>query len=63
MSGLVFSASADKKSQYFNRLQKLYSGKLAQLLRLGNDRNSLRYLVLQAEADAICQELRHLGQG
>lgn len=63
MSGLVFSASADEKSQYFNRLQKLYSGKLAQLLRLGNDRNSLRYLVLQAEADAICQELRHLGQG
>lgn len=51
-----------ENSSRINRLEKLYQSKKAQLSRLEGHAGSLRFLVLQAEAEAICQELRHLGR-
>ncbi len=46
--------------QYNKRLERLYSNKMLQLSRALNSGNKLRCLVLQAEADAICQELKQI---
>jgi len=40
-------------------LEHLYSSKIKQLNKAISAGNKLRCLVLQAEADAICQELKH----
>lgn len=50
-----------KDLQYCNRLLMLYSLKLEQLLRARTGTNSFRCMVLQAEAEAINQELKHMG--
>ena len=42
-------------------LEHLYSSKIKQLKRAVSAGNKLRCLVLQAEADAICQELKQFG--
>jgi hypothetical protein len=42
-------------------LEHLYSSKIKQLNRAIISGNKLRCLVLQAEADAICQELKQFG--
>ncbi len=42
------------------RLERLYSSKIKQLNRAILSGNKLLCLVLQAEAEAICQELKHL---
>lgn len=52
---------SSKNPQYSDRLLMLYSLKLEQLIRARADTNKFRYLVLQAEADAINQELKQLG--
>ena len=49
--------------QYNKRLERLYSNKMTQLSRALDSGNKLRCLVLQAEADAICQELKQLALG
>ena len=42
-------------------LERLYSSKMKQLNKALSAGNKLRCLVLQAEADAICQELKQFG--
>ena len=42
-------------------LEHLYSSKLKQLNKAISTGNKLRCLVLRAEADAICQELKQFG--
>lgn len=51
------STATLKNVSYSNRLEKLYQAKTAQLMKLSADPTSLRFLVLRAEAEAICQEL------
>lgn len=50
-----------QNTQYFNKLQQLYSFKVQQVERALAGANKFRIQVLQAEADAICQELKQLG--
>jgi len=42
-------------------LEHLYNSKIKQLNKAISAGNKLRCLVLQAEADAICQELKQFG--
>ena len=50
-----------QNSHYSSKLEMLYSSKMAQLERALLTNNKLRCQLLQAEADAICQELKQLG--
>ncbi|OZG75268.1 hypothetical protein BTA51_02475 [Hahella sp. CCB-MM4] len=54
------AAMSSQILQYNKRLERLYSNKMLQLNRALNSGNKLRCLVLQAEADAICQELKQI---
>ncbi len=51
------STSLAENSCYANRLERIYQRKNAQMQKLLPDRKSLRFLVLQAEAEAICQTM------
>ncbi|MBU6954195.1 hypothetical protein [Hahella sp. HN01] len=55
---LEVTAMTSQISHYNKRLERLYSSKMEQLNRAMTAGNKLRCLVLQAEADAICQELK-----
>jgi hypothetical protein len=57
MLTLEQSVAAIENSSYANKLERIYQRKSAQLQKLQSDRKSLRFLVLQAEADAIFQTL------
>ncbi len=52
---------SSKDPQYSDKLLMLYSLKLEQLMRARASANTFRFLVLQAEAEAINQELKQLG--
>lgn len=49
-----------QRIHYSNKLQALYSLKLNQLEKALSDGNRFRCQVLQAEADAISQELKRV---
>ncbi|GAA3963918.1 hypothetical protein GCM10022278_22190 [Allohahella marinimesophila] len=49
------TAMNQEKNCQYNKLQKLYEAKLAQIERRGSKGSTLRELVLMAEADAISQ--------
>ncbi|UZE96420.1 hypothetical protein [Alkalimarinus alittae] len=49
-----------QQNDYFERLTRLHSLKLQQADRAKISPNSLMYMVLKAEADAISQELKSL---
>lgn len=49
-----------QQNEYFKRLTKLHSLKLQQADKAKISPNSLMYMVLMAEADAIFQELKSL---
>lgn len=49
-----------QENEYFDRLTKLYDLKIKQADKAKISPNSLMYMVLKAEADAIDHELKNL---